>query len=136
MDLGSHGVVILIPDKEGKYLLLKEARDLLQDHWAPPHGRGDKRDPSEEYTVRREAHEETGLHVVPVKKLLTIPADTKVKTVSFWLAVCEDLEALHVDPREAADHGWFTPKEALTLTLYPGTRHFLERVESGEIKLD
>lgn len=132
MDVSTHGIVALIRNAEGKFLLLEDSRELMRGSWAPPHGRCEATDQSEEASVMREVREETGLSVEPVKKLLTQPADTKVKTVSFWLVKLRG-GALRIDPSETASYGWFAVDEALKLRLYPGTRHFFEKVISGEL---
>lgn len=135
MDLSSHGIVALVRNSENKYLLLEDCRKEMQGYWAPPHGRCEPTDTSEEAGVIRETFEETGLEIKPIKKLLTQPADTKVKTVSFWLV---DLIGgqLKIDPSETSNHGWFTIDDALSIKLYPGTKLFFDKVASGEINLE
>ena len=135
MDLSTHGIVALVRNNDGQFLLLKESRDLLNGAWAPPHGRCESSDMSEEDGVVREVKEETNLDVVPIKKLLTQPADTKVKTVSFWLVDVLGGDLI-VDPGESSDSGWFGLEECLKQNLYPGTKIFFEKVKSGEIVLD
>lgn len=134
MDLTTHGIVAVIQNVEGKFLLLKEARELLNGAYAPPHGRCDATDLSEEKTVIREVKEETNLNIMPIKKILTQKADTKVKTVSFWLTELIDGD-LKTNPVEVATYGWFTVDEALGLELYPGTRILFEKIKSNEIDL-
>lgn len=133
MDLSTHGIVALVRNQAGKFLLLEEARELMRDYWAPPHGRCETTDISEEQGVIREVKEETGLAVIPVKKVLTQPADTKVKTVSFWVVDSES--DTPVVNEESSSFGWFTVDEALRLPLYPGTKLFFEKVKSGEVEL-
>ena len=104
--------------------------------WAPPHGRCEASDDSEEAGVIRETLEETGLHVRPIKKLLTQPADTKVKTVSFWLVeLVDNNEVVKLDPTESSQFLWCDLDEALELPLYPGTKLFFEKVKKHEISL-
>lgn len=131
MDLSSHGIVALVEDAAGKFLLVKEARDLMHNRWAPPHGRCEASDASEVASVIREVKEETGLDVIPIKKLHTQPADTKVKTVSFWLVKAQSTDVTLNEESSQAD--WFTIDEALRLPLYPGTKLFFEKVKDGSI---
>ncbi len=131
--LKNHGVVILIRDKD-KFLLLKDSRELMLDFWAPPHGRCEEADKNEQDTVKREALEETGLNTAPIKKVWTTEADTKIKTVSFWLADVIDGE-ICIDKNESSEYGWFTFEEALKLKLYPGTKRFFNLVKDGEISI-
>ena len=132
IDFSSHGVVAVIK-KDGKFLMIKEARDLLNGHWGPPHGRLNPEDKNEESAVIRETKEEIGVEVVPLKKLVTVAADTKVKTVSFWLVEMKENQKMKFDSGEISEYGWFTVDEALNLPLYPGTKKFFEDIKSGKI---
>lgn len=137
LDLSSHGIVALVRNKDGKFLLLEDGRPQMRGHWAPPHGRCEPDDSSEEAGVVRETFEETGLQVIPIKKLLTQPADTKVKTVSFWLVDTLSSDAdLKIDESETSDHAWSTIEEAMKQQLYPGTKIFFNKIIDGEISLD
>ena len=129
----NHGVVVLI-QRDKKFILLKDSRKLMLDYWAPPHGRCDESDKNEKDTVIREAFEETGLRVIPLKKVWTTEADTKVKTVSFWLTEVVEGD-IKIDRRESSEYGWFTLDEALNLKLYPGTKKFFVLVKQGNIAL-
>lgn len=132
-DFSSHGIVALVI-KDDKFLLLKDTRKLMLGYWAPPHGRCKTSDSSEEEAVKREVYEETGLRVIPVKRAWTTEADTKVKTVSFWIVRYLKGE-VKLDKRESSNFGWFTLEEALNLKLYPGTKKFLTLVKSKKIPL-
>lgn len=133
-DLSTHGIVAIVKNSEGKFLLLEDAREEMKGHWAPPHGRCENSDITEENGVIREVKEETGLDVKPLRAVLTQPADTKVKTVSFWLVETRDY-TVKLD-EESSRFGWYSTEEALKLLLYPGTKLFFEKVLRGEITLD
>lgn len=126
-----HGVVVLII-KNGKFLLLRDSRDLMLGHWGPPHGRCEESDKNEEGAITREVFEETGLTVKPLKNIWTTKADTKVETVSFWLAEIIEGNVL-IDKQESSEYGWFSIDEALRLKLYPGTLNFFTLVKQGLI---
>jgi ADP-ribose pyrophosphatase YjhB (NUDIX family) len=134
MDLSTHGIVALVQNTSGKFLLLEDAREQMRGLWAPPHGRCESTDASEEAGVVREVKEETGITVKPIRKAHTQPADTKVKTVSFWLVSADNTEVT-LDEESSAS-GWFTLDEALQLPLYPGTKSFFEMVKRGEVTLE
>ncbi len=102
--------------------------------WAPPHGRCEDTDPSEEAGVIREVREETALSVSPIRKVHTQFADTKVNTVSFWVVQSEGGEVT-LDA-ESSNFGWYDIKEILELPLYPGTKNFFEKVKAGEISVE
>jgi 8-oxo-dGTP pyrophosphatase MutT (NUDIX family) len=127
----NHGVVVII-DKDNKFLLLEDSRELMKGKWGPPHGRCKNTDKTEEDSVIRETYEETGFKVKPLRKLWTTKADTKVKTVSFWLAEIIDGK-IKINKKESSNFGWFTINEATTLNLYPGTSSFFKLVKKGEI---
>jgi len=131
--LSTHGIVALVRNTEGKFLLLEDAREQMKGYWAPPHGRCEDSDASEKDGVIREVREETGLTVRPIRSVLTQPADTKVKTVSFWVVETENYN-VHLD-EESSRFGWYSPEEALQLPLYPGTKLFFEKVIRAEVEL-
>jgi len=134
INLSSHGIVALVK-KGNKFLLLEDCRKLMKSFWAPPHGRFNPLDRTEKDIVIREVFEETGLKIMPVKKLYTTKADTKVKTVSFWLVKTKSRK-ITIDPKETGNFGWFDLEEILKLKLYPGTKRFFAKVKNGEIILN
>jgi ADP-ribose pyrophosphatase YjhB (NUDIX family) len=134
-NLETHGIVALVCDADDRFLLLEDSRELMRGSWAPPHGRCESSDVDEAAGVIREVKEETNLDVEPVRILLTQPADTKVRTVSFWLVNSHSDEVI-IDSSETSKHGWFSVAEALELKLYPGTRLFFDKVVRGEIDLN
>jgi 8-oxo-dGTP pyrophosphatase MutT (NUDIX family) len=129
----NHGVVVLIKYNK-KFLLLKDSRELMIDHWAPPHGKCNESDENEEATVVRETFEETNLRVLPLKNIWETEADTKVKTVAFWLAKIIGGE-IKIDEQKSSEYGWFSLDEALALNLYPGTKKFFALVKQGDITI-
>lgn len=136
-DLSSHGIVALVRNQEDKFLLLEDSRSGdMYGRWAPPHGRCEPDDIDEASAVVREVVEEVGLSVRPLRKVLTQAADTKVKTVSFWLVDVASPDAeIILDESESLAYGWFSLEQSLQLELYPGTRAFFMKVLSGDIIL-
>lgn len=132
-NLEDHGVVVII-NQNNKILFVRDSRDLMLGKWAPPHGRCEPEDKTEEDAVVRETLEETNLQVKPIKKLWTTEADTKIKTISFWQAELVSGE-IKVDSGESSEYGWFSIDDALKLELYPGTKKFLELLKNNELKL-
>lgn len=130
----SHGIIAIII-KGNKFLLLKDSRKLMKGYWAPPHGRYNfVKDLREQDCVIREVWEETNLKVDPIRKLLTTKADTKIKTVSFWLTKIKSGK-LKLNKKESSDYGWFSLEEIFKLKLYPGTKKFFNLIKIGEIKI-
>lgn len=131
MNLDNHGVVAIIK-KDGRYLLLRDARKPMKNFWGPPHGRCKEADVDERNSVKREVLEETNLIVRPMEKLWTAPADTKVNTVSFWLVEIVKDDEIRLN-EESYEFGWFTLEEALKLKLYPGTEKFFKLIKEKKI---
>lgn len=127
--LKTHGVVVILKQQD-KFLLLKDAREKMKDYWAPPHGRCQESDLTEEQSVTRETFEETNLIVKPIKKIWSTKADTKINTVSFWLAdiISGDIKLNN----ESSEYGWFSITDALQLQLYPGTKQFFVLLNSQQ----
>lgn len=68
MDLTTHGIVALVRNSNGEFLLLEDARDLMKGKWAPPHGRCEASDASEADGVIREVKEETAWMCYPFER--------------------------------------------------------------------
>jgi phosphoglycolate phosphatase-like HAD superfamily hydrolase/8-oxo-dGTP pyrophosphatase MutT (NUDIX family) len=126
----SHGVVALIQNAAGEYLLVQEAR---QDNpyvgsWSGPHGRCIPEDILEEETVVRETLEECGIAVKPLHKVYERAADTRVDTVAFWetCAVSDLSRAYIAHAKEVAAIRWASLDEIREgrFELYPGTQDF------------
>lgn len=128
-----HGVVAIIKNNKNEFLLIKEGRknNPYYEHWSGPHGRCHKEDVIEEETVIRETKEECNINVKPVKKLFTRPADTKVKTVTFWETIITDKNPVSLDYRnnEVSDMQWISFEEIKkgNVKLYPGTQDFFSK---------
>jgi phosphoglycolate phosphatase-like HAD superfamily hydrolase/ADP-ribose pyrophosphatase YjhB (NUDIX family) len=126
-----HGIVALVRNEQGDFLLVQEARPghRYHDCWSGPHGVCEGRDVVEEETVVREVREECGVAVRPLRKLRGDRADTKVETVSFWMAELADgAQAPRPDGRETCQVAW-VPLQRIEdgdLPLYEGTRRFFD----------
>jgi len=125
-----HGIVSVIKNENGEYLFIRESRlgNPYYGHWSGPHGRCKKDDVIEEETVVRETYEECGVKVLPIKKLYTRDADTKVNTVSFWEVSLLEFELVlnNIGQNESDAMAWFTISDILNekIPLYPGTKDF------------
>jgi phosphoglycolate phosphatase-like HAD superfamily hydrolase/8-oxo-dGTP pyrophosphatase MutT (NUDIX family) len=124
----SHGVVALIRNPRGEYLMIQEARrdNPFCGAWSGPHGRCKPADRIEEETVVRETLEECGLDVRPVRKVYERAADTHVETVAFWETrpLSDPATAYAAHAREVAAVRWATLDEIRGLELYDGTRDY------------
>ncbi|MCB9285194.1 MAG: HAD hydrolase-like protein [Lewinellaceae bacterium] len=130
-----HGIVAIVKNEKNEFLLIKEGRENNPyfGHWSGPHGRCQAEDILEEETVIRETLEECGVLVKPVRKLYTRPADTKIKTVSFWEAVLQDQSSSSFTlSEEVSEIGWIHLENIKngTIPLYPGTLDFFDQYEN------
>ncbi len=136
MAITTHGIVALVRNSGGgKFLLIEDMRKQVYGMWAPPHGCCEDIDKTEKDGVIREVYEKVGLRITPIEKVLTQKADTTVKTVSFWTVEYGENQIIHIDDKKLSNYGWFTIDESLEHKLYPGTRIFFEKVQSGEVIL-
>ncbi len=135
MDSTEHGVVVIIKNPDNKILLLEDNRKPSTGLWSPPHGRINSLDKDETESVEREVFEETRLRVKSLNKLITLPADYKVKSLSFWQAELIKDEKVVLDKNEASSFGWFSLKEIMDLPLKTATKTFFEMVLDRKIKL-
>lgn len=129
----NHGIVALVRDKKGRFLLIKDKREQVKGMWAPPHGVVEDIDLDEKTGVVREVQEKCGITVTPIERVLTQPADTSVETVYFWTVDYDNDQAIRIDEDKLSDYGWFSLEEALCLKLYPGTKIFFDKVRAGKI---
>jgi phosphoglycolate phosphatase len=131
----SYGVVVWIKNEEGKYLLVQEGRKTNQFYgaWSGPHGRCANEDVVEEETVVREVLEECGLNVVPIRKIIEVPADSKITTVGYWVAeILGHKKELPLHScSEVSQIQWFSVNEIKSgrIPLYPGVERYIEYVQ-------
>lgn len=115
------GVVVVII-QDGKYLLVKQNKNPYKDHWAPIHGKIEQGE-TEEAAVIREAHEELGLTVTPIKKIDVSNADYDVDELHWWVAEKNDSQNEYKpDKQEIAEYKYFSPDNLLALQLFPTTK--------------
>lgn len=135
-NMRGHGIVAVIRNKRGEILLVKEGRknNKYYNHWSGPHGRCITDDIIEEETVVRETHEECNIKVIPVKKLYTRQADSKVETVSFWEVTIDNKKATNaiVTNNEVSEFQWANFKDIIDgkYALFPGTTEFFQRFKN------
>lgn len=128
------GVVIFIQREDKTILLVKQNKEPYKGYWAPPHGTIEAGETVQQAVIR-EAMEEIGLSVLPVKELWVSDADYKVSTLYWWLAKPSFAEDISIDTREISEYGYFSLKNLFALRIMPSAKTFLFRLQAGEILL-
>ena len=106
-------VVLALIEKSGKFLLIRRKVKLLKLEWAFPGGVTHEGETDEE-AVTREAKEEVGIDVKPVKKLLERKhPDTFVQVVYFHCKPSGNQIPKIGEAYEIAEVAWVPAKEVL-----------------------
>lgn len=106
-------VAILI-ERDGKYLFVRRpSGDLFEGYWSPPTG---KVEPGEiqSRTVAREALEELGLEVAPVKKVWQCVTTTGAFVLHWWTAKPLTFD-LKINREEVSAYAWVAPSDIRSL---------------------
>ena len=120
--------VVAVIRRDGRVLMVQRGpRAAFAGYWQPLSGRLEPGESQAEAVVR-EAREEGGLDVRPLRKIWECPADGADFWLHWWLA--EPLAAeLQPDRDEIADARWLTPGEIRELPLtFAGDREFFASV--------
>ena len=128
MDHLKDAVAILI-EKEGRYLFVQRpSGDLFEGYWSPPTG---KTEPGErqDQTVVREAMEELGLTVIPLKKVWESITSTREFTLHWWTAKSLSFD-ITPHREEIAGYQWVYPNEMRYLgKIFDSHVHFFENID-------
>ena len=120
--------VAVVLKKGEKYLLIKRAKHgTAEDYWCPITGAVEDGENQAE-AVTREAREELGLEVSPIKKVWECLTDDKEYLLHWWHAklVRDEITA---NPAEVKEYGWFTAAQMDNLTqMFDADRVFFEQV--------
>lgn len=121
------GVVMLLVDGD-RFLAIKRAPGVPEPgYWAPPSGKIEAGETQRD-AVQREAMEEVGLAVEPVRKVWECRSANGLYLLHWWSARPASVD-LVPDEREVADARWVTADEFTTLgKTFPADREFFEHV--------
>jgi 8-oxo-dGTP diphosphatase len=120
--------VVAVVRRAGRVLMVQRGpRSAFAGWWQPLSGRLEPGETQAEAVVR-EAREEVGLHVQPLRKVWECAADGADFWLHWWLA--ESLgEELTPDADEISDARWLTLEEIRALPrTFAGDREFFSRV--------
>ncbi len=120
--------VAVVIKKGDKYLLIRRAKQgRAEDYWCPVTGAvegGEK----QEQAVAREAQEEMGIDVRPVRKVWECLTDDKEYLLHWWHAKLLR-EEITMNPAEVKEYGWFTVLQMDNLSqMFDADRVFFEQV--------
>ncbi len=103
--------VMIVIEKDGKFLLGKRAdwKPTAPGYWCPISGHIEENE-SQEAAVIREAWEEVGLMVKPLRKLATMNTHDGSTQLHWWQVHVMEGEAF-IKNRENSELGWFTTEE-------------------------
>ena len=110
--------VTIVMQKDNKFLLGKRSdwKSKAPGYWCPVSGKIEAGE-SEEAAVVREAMEEVGLEVVPVRKITTIDSYDKTVRLHWWLVEIRSGEA-HLKNNEHSEIRWVTLSEMTKLNPF------------------
>jgi 8-oxo-dGTP pyrophosphatase MutT (NUDIX family) len=120
--------VVAVVRRQGRVLMVQRGpRSVFAGWWQPLSGRLEPGETQAEAVVR-EAREEVGLDVQPLRKVWECPADGVDFWLHWWLAECAGGD-LRPDRDEIADARWLRPEEISALPLtFAGDREFFARI--------
>ena len=97
--------IAVVIKRDEKYLLIKRAKkDFAEDYWCPITGEVENKE-TQEQAVIREAKEEMGLEVEPVRKVWECPTADKQYLLHWWEAKILN-ENIKVNPDEVKESKW------------------------------
>lgn len=120
--------VAVVIKKGDKYLLIQRAKPgHAEDYWCPVTGAVEDGE-TQEQAVAREAKEEMGIEVEPVRKVWECLTDDKEYLLHWWHAklVRDEITA---SPAEVKEYGWFSNPQMDNLArMFDADRVFFEQV--------
>ncbi|MDP6540029.1 MAG: NUDIX domain-containing protein [Planctomycetota bacterium] len=120
-------VVVVIRRGDRVLVIRRGATTPGSGHWAPLAGKLEVGE-DEAQAVRREALEEVGLHVRPIRRAWQSTSFDGRHELSWWLAEASG-GTLRPDPREVAVTRWIRPEEFAALSpIFPGDLPFFDEV--------
>jgi len=120
--------VAVVLKKGEKYLLIRRAKHgTAEDYWCPVTGAVEDGE-SQAQAVAREAGEELGIKVRPVKKVWECLTDDKEYLLHWWHAILKD-DTITANPDEVKEYCWLTYSEMLQLQkMFDADRKFFREI--------
>ena len=120
--------VAIVIKKDDKFLLIKRAKKgEAEDYWCPITGAVEPGE-SQEQAVVREAREELGIVVEPIKKVWECYTDNKDYSLHWWQTHLVE-ENINVNPDEVKDYYWARIEEMQNLgKMFDADMHFFQTI--------
>ncbi len=120
--------VAVVLKRGDKYLLIRRAKHgTAEDYWCPVTGAVEEGE-SQAQAVAREAGEELGIKVAPVKKVWECLTDDQQYLLHWWHATLKD-DAITANPDEVKEYCWLTYGEMLQLQkMFDADRRFFREI--------
>ena len=120
--------VVGLINENNEILIVRTKR--FPDHWQPIGGGVKDRDQSPAHTLQRELEEETNIHleIEQFRRVIITDYDFGEGKVYFYTAkITNDVSPIF-DTTELVEWKWCKPSSALSLSMFPATRKFLEKL--------
>lgn len=109
-----HDAIAVVIKKKEKFLLIKRAKkDAAIDYWCPITGAVETGE-TQEHAVIREAHEEMGIHVQPIKKVWECFTEDRRYRLHWWFVKVLNDE-ITINTEEVKDYRWLSFDEMQTI---------------------
>lgn len=123
-----HAVVVIIEDGADTLLIERAATDTYPGYWSAVTGSLEAGETQQQACVR-EAREEVGLEVLPVRKLWESVTRGAHFVLHWWQCELQGSRAVTPDPREVGAYAWKSRAELLDVPLmFSDSRHFYRDV--------
>ncbi|MFZ5632890.1 MAG: NUDIX domain-containing protein [Bacillota bacterium] len=121
-------VAILI-EKDGRYLFVQRPPgDLFAGYWSPPTGKVEPGE-SQYQAVVREAMEELGISVIPLKKVWESVTVKRAFILHWWTAKPLSLD-ISLNREELSGYTWIEPSRMKSLgKVFESHVHFFENLD-------
>ncbi|MCC6572834.1 MAG: NUDIX hydrolase [Planctomycetes bacterium] len=130
-----HAIVAIINDSEETLLIERGRNDTYPGYWSSVTGSLDG-DESQQAAIIREAHEEVGLNVRPMRKLWESVTRGAHFVLHWWLCeLADSCRNCTPQPEEVEDTKWVKYADLETVTpMFSDTRHFFRDIYPEAIK--
>ncbi len=119
--------IAIIIQKDNKFLLIKRAnKNSSEDYWSPITGAVEK-DEKQDEAVVREAKEEMGIVVKPIKKVWECCTQNKQYILHWWIAK-QASYTITIDPSEVKEYKWVAPNDMNTLKMFKDDLNFYQNI--------